>query len=178
MEVPVEGREEETEGADFDSFFRGQFPGVARAAALVVRDPDTGQDMAQEAFVRLHVRWGRMASSDHARNFVYRVAINLSRSHLRRRLRLIPFGLRGGEEPDPGADPSVLTARWLAVAEALGTLSSRQRACVVLVDYTGLDAASAARILRISPGTVRVHVMRGRRALRKRLSGDRRGNED
>jgi DNA-directed RNA polymerase specialized sigma24 family protein len=33
---------------DFDSFFRTYFTGVARAAALVARDPSTGQDLAQE----------------------------------------------------------------------------------------------------------------------------------
>jgi DNA-directed RNA polymerase specialized sigma24 family protein len=33
---------------DFDTFFRTYFPGVARAAALVARDPSTGQDLAQE----------------------------------------------------------------------------------------------------------------------------------
>ena len=39
---------------DFDEFFRSSFPGVARAAALVARDPGTGQDLAQEAFFRLY----------------------------------------------------------------------------------------------------------------------------
>lgn len=69
---------------DFDTFFRTYFPGVARAAALVARDPSTGQDLAQEAFARLYQRWHDMASVDHARNFVFRVAINLARSHLRK----------------------------------------------------------------------------------------------
>lgn len=43
---------------DFDSFFRTHFGRVARAAALVARDPGTGQDLAQEAFARLFERWG------------------------------------------------------------------------------------------------------------------------
>jgi DNA-directed RNA polymerase specialized sigma24 family protein len=56
------------------------------------------------------------------------------------------------------------------VVDALGELSPRQRACVVLVDYADLDAAGAAAALGMAEATVRVHLMRGRRALRTMLS--------
>lgn len=70
--------------ADFDTCYRELFPRVARTAALVARDPQLGPDLAQEAFARLYERWDRMASPEHARNFAFRVALNLARSHLRR----------------------------------------------------------------------------------------------
>jgi RNA polymerase sigma factor (sigma-70 family) len=153
---------------DFDTFFRTLFPGVARAAALVARDPSTGQDLAQEAFARLYQRWHDMASLDHARNFVFRVAINLARSHVRKRLRLSLFG-----STHPGeavmSDPSARSDDWMMIAEALGALSPRQRACVVMVDYVDMDAGSVAKLLGMGAGTVRVHLMRGRRALRETL---------
>ena len=171
MEVRAQDREQGHDETDFDSFFRRCFPAVARAAALVARDSSVGQDLAQEAFVRLYPRWGDMDSVEHARNFVYRVAINLARSNLRRRLRTTSFGLRAREEQDPDPDPSVRATRWLTIIAALSSLSSRQRACVVLVDYAGFDAASAGRILGIGADTVRVHIMRGRRALRDGLGG-------
>jgi RNA polymerase sigma-70 factor (ECF subfamily) len=153
---------------DFDPFFRAHFSSVARAAALVARDPGTGQDLAQEAFARLFERWSDMDSPDHARNFAYKVAINLARSHLRKHLRVSLFGLRRSDEP---AAPASLTRSddWLQVAGALAGLSPRQRACVVLVDYADMDSAGAARVLGMTPGTVRVHLTRGRRALRERL---------
>jgi DNA-directed RNA polymerase specialized sigma24 family protein len=37
------------------------------------------------------------------------------------------------------------------------------------VDYADMDATGAARVLGMGAGTVRVHLMRGRRALRERL---------
>jgi DNA-directed RNA polymerase specialized sigma24 family protein len=151
---------------DFDGCFRELFPGVARAAALVVRDRQLGPDIAQESFARLFERWDRIESHDHARNFVYRVAVNLARSHLRRRLAA-PFGLAG---PDaPAADPTGPSAAWLDAVAALEQLSSKQRACVVLVDYADLDAAAVSAILGMAEATVRVHLHRGRRALRARL---------
>lgn len=152
----------------FDDFFREQFAGVARAAALVARDRDQGPDLAQEAFARAFERWDRMVSPEHARNFVYRVAINLARSQLRR-ARALPLGLSDSSHPT-APDPTAISADWIVVAEALGALSARQRACVVLTDYADLDAASVARILGITPDTVRVHLMRGRHTLRDRLA--------
>jgi RNA polymerase sigma factor (sigma-70 family) len=148
--------------------FRAHFPGVARAAALVARDPGTGQELAQEAFARLFARWEQMESVDHARNFVYRVAINLARSHVRKHLRVTLAGFAAGSHASV-PDPTETTAAWLEVADALGVLSPRQRACVVLVDYADMDAATVARVLGMGPGTVRVHLSRGRRTLRERL---------
>ena len=52
---------------------------------------------------------------------------------------------------------------------ALGALSPRQRACVVLVDYVDMDQAEVAGILGMAAGTARVHLMRGRRTLRASL---------
>ncbi len=148
----------------FEDCFRARFATVARTAGLVARDPALGPDIAQEAFARLYERWDRMESDDHARNFVFRVATNLARSHLRRRVAA-PFGLRS-----PDVDPTAITDEWLTVAAALGQLSPRQRSCVVLVDYADIETATVAEMLGMAEGTVRVHLSRGRRALRERLT--------
>jgi RNA polymerase sigma factor (sigma-70 family) len=153
--------------AAFDACFRDLFPKVARTAALVARDAQLGPDIAQEAFARLFERWDRIVSSEHARNFVYRVAVNLARSHVRRRAAA-PFGLHGPERSV--IDAELASDAWLTVVDALGGLSPKQRACVVLVDYADMDAAGAAATLGIAEATVRVHVMRGRRALREKLN--------
>jgi RNA polymerase sigma-70 factor (ECF subfamily) len=152
----------------FDDFFRDGFAGVARTAALIARDRSLGPDIAQEAFVRAYERWELMDSPEHARNFVYRAAINLARSHRRRTLAM-PFA----RDIQPAArqeDPTAVLADWIVVADALGKLSPRQRECVVLTDYVDLDAVTIARILGIGEGTVRVHLMRGRRSVRLDLS--------
>lgn len=155
------------EPATFAVCFHEWFPRVARTAAFVARDPVLGPDIAQEAFTRLYERWDRMESPEHAKHFVYRVAVNLARSHLRRRIAA-PFGLVGPERPE--ADHAARSDDWLVLADALGAVSPRQRTCIVLIDYAGLDVASVARVLGMQPGTVRMHLSRGRRALRDRLT--------
>jgi RNA polymerase sigma-70 factor (ECF subfamily) len=119
--------------------------------------------LAQEAFARAWTRWDRYETSEHARNSVMRIGINLARSEARRR--------RGRSEqvPGEGRSPEVDVATQLAVVEALRTLSERQRTCVVLTDYLGMDSRDVARLLRIPAGSVRTHVARGRKRLRALL---------
>jgi RNA polymerase sigma factor (sigma-70 family) len=152
----------------FEECFRTLFPAVARTAALVCRDPVAGPDLAQEAFARLYERWDRMRSPEHVRNFVFRVAVNLAKSQRRRRTAT-PIGLRGPDRGVSGSQESA-TDDWLSVADALAALPSRQRTCVVLVDYADLDPATVAKILGTAPGTVRMHLSKGRQALRSRLT--------
>ena len=161
-EGPVEVR------MGFDAFFHAHVERVARAAALVARDPGAGQDLAQEAFARALERWGSMASDDHARNFVYKVAINLARSHVRKHGRVVLYGLRGRDHAGGSGGIDAADA-WMEMSEALGALSPRQRACVILVDYVDMDSAGAGDILGMSAATVRVHLTRGRRTLQERL---------
>ena len=61
-------------------------------------------------------------------------------------------------------------ARDLVVA--LGALSERQRAAVVLHDAAGYPAREVARIVGSTEAAVRVHLMRGRRRLRELLKED------
>lgn len=58
------------------------------------------------------------------------------------------------------------------VLEALGRLSPRQRAAVVLHDHVGYSAKEVAVILGSTAATVRVHLSNGRRRLRALLEAD------
>jgi RNA polymerase sigma factor (sigma-70 family) len=61
-------------------------------------------------------------------------------------------------------------ARDLVVA--LGALSERQRASVVLHDAAGYPSKEVARIIGSTEVAVRVHLVRGRRRLRELLQED------
>jgi RNA polymerase sigma factor (sigma-70 family) len=166
--VRTESAEEpskETAHRDFDGFFRQHFPVVAFTVALVIHDFETGQDVAQEAFARVYVRWEFMESLEHARNFVFKVALNLARSHLRRLRRQAAAGTDRSGQPATGSDEAAAVAERLTLLAALRELSARQRASLALVDYADFDVAAAATLLRMRPSTLRVHLTRGRRAL-------------
>jgi RNA polymerase sigma factor (sigma-70 family) len=152
----------------FETFFRVHFATVARTAGLVVHDFGVGEELAQEAFTRVYQRWDRFGSTEHARNLAFRAAVNLARSHLRKHGRV---QLRANNPERPaGRDLATSAIERIEVWRALGNLSVRQRECIVLVDYAGYDVRSTAQILRTRESTVRVHLTRGRRALRAALA--------
>ena len=165
-------RRERTE--DFDEFFRAQFPTVARSLGLVVGNREDGIELAQEAFARAWARWDRYQSAEHASNSVLRIGVNLARSEVRRRRKFstTPIEtLREEGHPFEGEH----TPTRLVIVDALKALSDRQRTCIVLTDYVGMDSREVGRALRIPSGSVRTHVTRARRRLRLLLNE---GNEE
>src|SRR6266567_275417 len=110
MEIGVSEPAAVVDRDGFIDFYRTWFPSVARAAALIVRDLEGGQEIAQEAFLRLWQRMDRFESDDHARNFVFRAALNGARSHLRRTRGLRLFLEHGAtESSDSGSASSSST---------------------------------------------------------------------
>lgn len=144
-------------------FFKREFPALARSLAFVMGDADLGADTAQESFLRVFARWDRYASPEHARRSAIRIGMNLARTRWRREHRIEALADRAEESPGPDVEDR------LVLGAAVSGLSPRQRSCVVLVDYLGFDlgfdVAEAARMLRMIPSTVRVHLDRGRRRL-------------
>jgi RNA polymerase sigma-70 factor (ECF subfamily) len=61
-----------------------------------------------------------------------------------------------------------------SVMDALRTLPLRQRQSVVLRDWAGFETAEVARMLGTKASTVRVHLARGRAALREALTVEER----
>jgi RNA polymerase sigma-70 factor (sigma-E family) len=144
-------------------------PGAGRLAYLLTGDLELAQDLVQEVFARLMIRFGSLRNPDAIGAYVRRSVVNLSRKHWRRVRREREFVRRQGpalvrlttSQPDvPGRD-----ALW----EALNRLPHRQRAALVLRFYEDLAERQTAEALGCSIGTVKSRVSRGLRALRDQM---------
>jgi RNA polymerase sigma-70 factor, ECF subfamily len=156
--------------AAFEGFYRSNLARVVRACALVLLDRQGAEDVAAEAFARLWSRWGQIESEDHAGGFVFKTAMRLcaKRGRIRGRERLV--GLPDRRAPDEIG--RALERR--DVMAALGRLPIRQRQAVVLRDWAGFETQEIAGMLGIRESTIRVHLARGRQALRESLSVEER----
>ncbi len=111
---------------------------------------------------------GALARSENPRAYLYRCVLNAARSTARssdrrhRREHAVASN-HPTTSPAPEADPEV----W----SALGRLSERQRAVLYLTYWLDMDPAGIADLLDITPGAVKKHLDRGRRALRPMLGG-------
>jgi RNA polymerase sigma-70 factor (ECF subfamily) len=149
----------------FETFFQLQYTNLLKAMYLVTGNRHEAEEITQDAFVRALERWDRVRRADNRAGYLYRIAVNLYRSKLRRLAR----GARKTPKPTPDADPFEAADDRDAVGRAMTSLSDGQREALVMVEWLGMTDEEAAAVLGISPVTVRVRRHRARANLRPLL---------
>jgi RNA polymerase sigma-70 factor (ECF subfamily) len=145
----------------FEEFFEAERERLFRALLLVTHDSAQAEDLMQEAFVRVWERWDRLAGIEDPVGYLFKTALNLHRSSLRRALTAAKRSLR----PSAGRDPFEEVAAHDEALRALAVLTPRQRAAVVVTELLGYDSKEASAILGVRPGTVRTLTSQARAAL-------------
>ena len=144
----------------FEVFYRDRWQQTVRLARTIVGSRDDAEEIAQEAFLRVHERW---LSIDRPDGFLYTATVNLCRSLLRRRAtsrrKSVLDPLLIVREPE-------IDETW----DALNRLPFRQRAVLALAYYADLPEAEIAELLGCRLGTVKSARHRALRALKKELS--------
>jgi RNA polymerase sigma-70 factor (ECF subfamily) len=123
-------------------------------------DPEVASDAVAEAFAQVLRRGDEVRDPE---RWVWRAAFRIAAGELKERRKREVLGVAGSYEMEEPARDLVI---------ALGVLSGRQRAAVILHDAAGYSAREVARIVGSTEAAVRVHVMRGRRRLRELLKYD------
>jgi RNA polymerase sigma-70 factor, ECF subfamily len=142
------------------------------------RDADA-EDLAQEVFVRVFKSLGRFRGDSAFRTWLYKVALNVGRSHGDRRRRQDPVWTDSGADETTSFDPpdeadfeAALLTRD-AVSRALETLPEELRVAVTLRDVHGLEYRDIADTTGSPIGTVESRIFRARQRLRLSLAGFR-----
>lgn len=152
----------------FEEFFQTERQRLFRALLLVTHDSAEAEDLMQEAFIRVWERWDRVGTLDDPVGYLFKTAMNLHRSALRRAVAAARRSLRPPAEHDPFEK---VIAHDEAV-RSLAALSPRQRAAVVVTELLGYSSEEAAEILGIRPGTVRTLTSQARAALQEWKEGE------
>ena len=140
-------------------------------AALLLRDPESCEDVVQEAFVRVYAAWPRIKDAERADAYVRQTIVNLARSRLRR----LAVASRHAPKPDPhGASAEEGAYKRFerdAVVQALRTLPRRQREAIALRYYGDMTQEQVATAMKVSVGAVKGYISRGLDALEVELEG-------
>jgi RNA polymerase sigma-70 factor (sigma-E family) len=148
-----------TGGVDaFRELFTAHFSGLVRLATLL--GADDPEDVAQEAFARLHGSIGRLRDPGAGLPYLRTTVVNLARSRLRH-LRIVRRGIPGAPDAASAEHAAVLREDYREVVDALLRLPPRQREVLVLRYWLDLSEAEIADAMRISRGAVKSHAARG-----------------
>jgi RNA polymerase sigma-70 factor (ECF subfamily) len=142
---------------------------------------EDAQDVLQDAFMRGFEKLGQFQGESSFGTWMYRIAVNLAMSRLRKRKmrrvlrRLDPRRGRPAVDPpdeSPASVPSHAAERAereALVEAALDALEPDHRAVVILKDFEGRRYEEIGELLGIPVGTVRSRLHRARQQLRRRL---------
>ena len=104
------------------------------------------------------------------KNWLYSIALNALRDHIRRRTSAQRAGEQlAGAEPETGADAAEEVARRDELARALATLSDEEREVVALRFGADLTVPEIAKLKGERLSTIEGRVYRALRKLRERL---------
>jgi len=161
------------EGA-FEELLRRHQDAVYRFALRFLGDAYEAEDVTQEVFMRLFQTAKRYRPRGTAlRTYLLRVARNLCIDGLRKKR---PLSMESPPEMSTEETPLDRLERAEAaedVARAVAALPDSQRAAVLLRHDQGLSYDEIARVMETTVPAVESLLVRGRRALRRRLASAR-----
>ena len=150
---------------DFEAFFEQHHDRVFRALWLLTRNRQETEEVIQDAFLRLWERWDKVILGPDPVGYLYRTAMNVWRSRLRRAAVAARKVIHHIQVDDEIAEVEERDA----VVRALAPLPPRQRAAIVLIDVLDLSSERAGEALGIKPVTARVLAARARASLAKEM---------
>ena len=151
-------------------------------AYSILQDPSEAEDVAQETVLKAFRNLHQFRGDARFGTWLVTIAINESRMRLRSRQRArlesldasigddpdyVPIQIRDWREiPSQALERQELRA---ALARALAALDEKYREVLVLRDVQLLSVAETAAVLGITPGNVKVRLLRARLQMRDRL---------
>jgi RNA polymerase sigma factor (sigma-70 family) len=151
-------------GADFDDLYRREFPKLLRIATAMCGRRDLGEELVQDAMVKVLARWSTVREYDKPEAYCRRVLINATIG-MRRRQRWEKRALARDGAERANALPADAEEFWSLVR----ALPARQMQVIVLFYADDRAVADIASVLGIAEGTVRATLHQARESLRAQL---------
>jgi RNA polymerase sigma-70 factor (sigma-E family) len=158
---------------EFAAFVAARYRALVRTGLLLTGDTGHAEDLTQSALIRTYLAWGRLREPANAEAYARRTLVRLA---LRARQRRWTAEVATAQIPEGGAGPLAGNDDLaLDVRRALAALPAAQRAVLVLRYLDDQSESETARLLGISPGTVKSRSARGLARLRQAGLLDREG---
>ncbi len=151
----------------FERLFAEYHTPILNYLYRLLGDPALAEDLTQEAFTRAWNARRDLPGLDNPRAWLYRIATNLARDHVRRARLLAWLPLLGKELALIEQGPEDVTTESEQMRRALLKLTQDYRVPLVLYTCQELSVAEIAATLGISIDAVKQRLVRARQQLRE-----------
>ena len=157
-------------GADsFEEFYEATATSIRAYILRHCGDRSAVDDLFQITYIKfLGSRMAATPLAPQARGYLYRIASNAVADHGRTLQRQQKLRLSIRNRPTSGSEPPL--PEGIALREALRTLSKREQQLLWFLYAEGFAHKEVARIMKLSPASVRVLAFRARKKLAQRLA--------
>ena len=136
---------------------------MLKAAYALLKNRDDAEDAVQEAFMKFMEKQPRFNDDEHAKAWLLRVTINLSKNTLKASWRKNKSETEEALYQENQSDE---------VLSCVMRLEENYRTVIHLYYYEGYSIKEIASILKLPSATVGTRLKRGRAKLKKMLEGD------
>lgn len=157
---------------------------VYNAILKICSNPDDAAELAQDTFVKVLESIGTFRGQSAFYTWLFRVAVNLTLNHCRKKFKLSPVSLDASSDAgrekeqlvtllsDHADDPAQIVQQKelvQVVVDSIARLNEEHRVVLILRDIEQMSYTQIADVLELEPGTVKSRISRARAALRELL---------
>ncbi|MCF7823807.1 MAG: RNA polymerase sigma factor [Candidatus Marinimicrobia bacterium] len=152
----------------FDQLVREYSPELNNFILRMVSNVEDAQDILQDTFVRVWEKSHQFKGNSSVKTWIFRIAINLSYSHLKKRQRWTFSVLEDIKELMSGSDPVKDTEQNFQsdlFEKSLVSLTPRQRAVIVARIHEDLPFSQISEAVGCSVNAAKVHFHEGKKRI-------------
>jgi RNA polymerase sigma-70 factor (sigma-E family) len=156
---------------DFEEYAQARVVRLRQRAYLLCRDWHLAQDLTQITLSRLYASWRKVVKADNIDAYAAKVMVRVFLDHKRLKSshEVVSDTMQAQSDRVDGSGGPELR---LTLMEALGHLSPRARAIVVLRYWEDHSVDTVAELLGVTPSLVKTQSMRALAELRALLGTD------
>jgi len=159
--------------AAFRQLFHRYTPMLFPAVTRMVKQPEIAKEIVQEVFLRVWERREQFGTMENPVGWMYRVAANLSVSHLRKtaaHLRWLESSTPAESSPDDASDKASLGDLQRLIHEAINSLPPKRKTIFKLSREEGWSIDEIAAHLNLSRTTVKNQISIALKAIQNYLN--------
>ncbi len=160
----------------FTSIYRHYSRPLFARIVQLLKDEETAKELLQEVFFKIWLQREKIDLSKSFRSFLFTIAANLVYDHFRKLSKDRKYAqsvLQTAVDYYTHTEEGINSKESLKlIQQAIDRLPPQRRQIFMLCKIDGKTYDQVAELLSISPSTVRDHMVKGNKVVRKYLSGN------